>query len=145
VLPGIFFLPDYFVGKVRDLCITAIGGILTDINRGKGKQARAAFKKAQQKIQTDPRRTNAMFLTHTPIPKCDILLTHSGLPSRESRDGSYQLESHLHQQTTRLHFYGHHYRFSFGKVGQQVMSIGLRNLEEDTQGLLRSGSFAILA
>jgi hypothetical protein len=144
VLSGIFFLPDYFAGEVAGLHIAAVGGILTDVDRGKGKQARIAFKKAQQQVQTDPRRSNAMLLAQIFLPHYDLLLTHSGLSSREARDGSRQLETYLHQQTVRLHFYGHHHRFSWGQVGPQTLSIGLRNLEEDPQASLRMGSFAVL-
>ena len=144
VLSGMFFLPDYFAGEVAGLHLAAVGGILTDIDRGKGKQARMAFKKAQQHVRTDPRRTNAMLLAQTFLPHYDLLLTHSGLSSRETRDGSRQLETYLHQQTIRLHFYGHHHRFSWGQVGKHTLSIGLRNLEENPQASLRTGSFAIL-
>lgn len=144
VLPGIYFLPDYFAGEVCGLCIAAAGGILTDVDRGKGKQARATFKKAQRQVLTDPRRTNALLLAQAFLPSHDLLLTHSGLASRETRDGSQQLETYLHQQTVHLHFYGHHHRFSWGQVGPHTLSIGLRNLEEDGQGSLRTGSFAIL-
>jgi hypothetical protein len=91
-----------------------VGGILTDVDRGKGKQARMALKKAQQQVQIDPRRTNAVLLAQTLLPHYDLLLTHSGLSSQETRDGSRQLETYLHQQTIRLHFYGHHHRFSHG-------------------------------
>jgi hypothetical protein len=114
VLSRIFFLPDYFAGEVSGLHIAAVGGILTDVDRGKGKQARMAFKKAQQQVQIDPRRTNAVLLAQTLLPHYDLLLTHSGLSSQETRDGSRQLETYLHQQTIRLHFYGHHHRFSHG-------------------------------
>lgn len=144
VLPGIYFLPDYFAGKIEGLHIAVTGGILTDVERGKGKQARIAFKKAQQQLQTDPRRTNASLFAEAFPLSYDLLLTHSGLFSRESRDGSRQLETFLSQQTIRLHFYGHHHRFSSGLIGQETLSIGLRNLEEDSQSLLRTGSFAVL-
>ncbi|HZR39721.1 MAG TPA: metallophosphoesterase [Ktedonobacteraceae bacterium] len=145
VLSGIYFLPDYFAGEAAGLRIAAVGGILTDIDRGKGKQARILFKKAQQQAQTDPRRTSAQLLAQAFLSHYDLLLTHSGLSSRETRDGSRQLETYLHQQTIRLHFYGHHHRFSCGQVGQQTLSIGLRSVEEDAQGSLRTGSFAIVA
>ena len=65
VLSGMFSLPDYFAGEIASLHIAAVGGILTDVDRGKGKQARMAFKKAQQQVQTDPRRSNAMLLAQT--------------------------------------------------------------------------------
>jgi hypothetical protein len=67
-----------------------------------------------QQVQIDPRRTNAVLLAQTLLPHYDLLLTHSGLSSQETRDGSRQLETYLHQQTIRLHFYGHHHRFSHG-------------------------------
>lgn len=144
VLSGMFFLPDYFAGEVAGLHIAAVGGILTDVDRGKGKQARVAFKKAQQQVQADPRRSNTLLLTQTLPSHCDLLLTHSGLASREARDGSRQLETYLHQHIIRLHFYGHHHRFSWGQVGKQTLSIGLRNLEEDAQASLRTGAFAVV-
>ncbi len=144
VLSGIYFLPDYFSGEIAGLQIAAVGGILTDVNRGKGKQARIAFKKAQQHVQTDPRRSSTLLLARTFHSHYDLLLTHSGLASRETRDGSQQLDAYLQQQRVRLHVYGHHHRFSCGQVGQQTLSIGLRNIEETPQASLRTGSFAIL-
>lgn len=145
VFPGISFLPDYFAGNIDGLHIAATGGILTDIDRGKGKHAREVYKKALQQLQRDPRRTSALLLTQTFHSSYDVLLTHSGLPSREARDGSRQLETYLAQSSVHLHFYGHHHRFSCGQVGRGALSIGLRNLEEDQQATLRAGCFAVLA
>lgn len=86
VLSGMHFLHDYFAGEVAGLRVAAVGGILTDVERGKGKQARIAFKKAQQQVQTDPRRSSVLLLAQTFRPYYDLLLTHSGLSSRADLD-----------------------------------------------------------
>ncbi|KST70407.1 metallophosphoesterase [Mastigocoleus testarum] len=131
VVPGIYFIPDCFQGVIENLHLLALGGIITDLDRGKGKKAKVEFKKSQQKLMVDPRLSSgALFLgLPTKTTTTDIVITHSGLASREDRDGSKQLESYLYNSAIPLHFYGHHHRFSLGNVGKNTFSIGLRNLE----------------
>jgi len=145
VITGIYFITDYFNGIVENLHIMALGGILTDLERGKGKKAKVEFKKCQQKLKTDRRRSNASLLFQLNSTGVDLLLTHSGLASREDREGSKQLETYLSHSDIRLHFYGHHHKFSIGDVGENTVSIGLRNLDVDARGMLRTGSFALVA
>jgi hypothetical protein len=145
VLTGIYFIPDYFNGVIENLHVMALGGILTDLERGKGQRAKIELKKSQQKLKTDQRRSNASLLVQLNSVGVDLLLTHSGLASREDHDGSKQLEAYLSHSDIRLHFYGHHHRFSLGDVGKNTLSIGLRNLDTDTRGMLRTGSFALVA
>ena len=147
VIPGIYFIPDCFQGVIENLHLLALGGIITDLDRGKGKKAKVEFKKSQQKLMVDPRLSSgALFLGLTTKTKItNIVITHSGPVSREDRDGSKQLESYLYNSAIPLHFYGHHHRFSLGNVGKNTFSIGLRNLEFDPKGALRPGSFAIVA
>ncbi|MEQ8999925.1 MAG: metallophosphoesterase [Coleofasciculus sp. B1-GNL1-01] len=145
VIRGIFFIPDYFHGVIEDLHIMALGGILTDLERGKGKRAKIEFKKSQRKLKIDRRRSNASLLVQLNSIGVDLLLTHSGLASRENQDGSKQLENYLIPSDIRLHFYGHHHRFSIGTIGVNSLSIGLRNLDVDARGILRPGSFALVA
>lgn len=146
VTSGIYFIPDYFQGVICDISVVAVGGILTDLERGRGKRAKDEFKKAQHKLNTDRRRSNALSLGKLKKQGIDLLLTHSGLASREQRDGSTQLQAYLQQSSgICLHFYGHHHRFSIGDVGASTVSIGLRNLESDASGILRPGSFALIA
>ena len=144
LLTGIYFIPDYFNAVIENLHIMALGGILTDLDRGKGKRAKIEFKKSQQKLKIDKRRSNASLLVQLDSAGVDLLLTHSGLASREDHDGSKQLEAYLPHSDIRLHFYGHHHRFSLGDVGKNTLSIGLRNLDIDTRGMLRTGSFALV-
>ncbi len=145
VFRGIYFIPDYFKGTLEGLNVMALGGILTDLERGKGNRAKVEFKKAQQKLNIDRRRSNALLLVQFDSAGVDLLITHSGLSSREHRDGSKQLETYLLHSYIRLHFYGHHHRFSVGNVGANTLSIGLRNLDIDARGMLRPGSFALVA
>lgn len=145
LIQGIYFVPDYFIGLVSGLNVLAIGGILTDLERGKGKKAKDNFKKAQQKLSQDKRCSNASLLIQFDPVKVDFLLTHSGLASRENRDGSKQLETYLLHSNIGLHFHGHHHRFSMGNVGTHTLSIGLRNLDIDARNMLRPGGFALVA
>lgn len=145
VFRGIYFISDYFKGTLEGLYVMALGGILTDLERGKGKRAKIEFKKAQQKLNTDRRRSNALLLAEFDSNGVDLLITHSGLSSREHRDGSKLLETYLLHSDICLHFYGHHHRFSLGNVGANTLSIGLRNLDVDARGMLRPGSFALVA
>lgn len=145
VTTGIYFIPDYFHGVIEGLHLIALGGILTDLERGKGKKAKLEFKKSQHKLKTDRRRSNVSLLVQLDAIGVDLLLTHSGLGSREKQDGSQQLENYLILSHIRLHFYGHHHRFSIGKIGKSCLSIGLRNLDVDSSGILRPGSFALVA
>ncbi|MCW5319166.1 hypothetical protein GTQ43_37875 [Nostoc sp. KVJ3] len=145
VFRGIYFIPDYFKGMLEGLNVLVVGGILTDLKRGKGNKAKLEFKKAQQKLKTDIRRSNAQLLIQFDSTGVDLLITHSGLSSREHRDGSKQLETYLLHSNICLHFYGHHHRFSLGNVGANTLSIGLRNLDIDAKGMLRPGSFALIA
>jgi hypothetical protein len=145
MMSGIYFIPDYFQGVIGNLHIVALGGIITDLDRGKGKRAKIEFKKSQQKLMVDKRRSNGVLLLELNTKIADVLLTHSGLASREEHDGSKQLETYLCHSAIRLHFYGHHHRFSLGNVGENTLSVCLRNLDIDVRGMLRPGSFAIVA
>ncbi|MEQ8539218.1 MAG: metallophosphoesterase [Coleofasciculus sp. D1-CHI-01] len=145
VITGIYFIPDYFHGVIEDLHIMALGGILTDLERGKGKKAKLEFKKSKHKLKTDRRRSNVSLLVQLNSIGVDLLLTHSGLASRENHDGSQQLENYLISSDIRLHFYGHHHKFSMGKLGESSFSIGLRNIDVDSRGILRPGSFTLVS
>jgi hypothetical protein len=145
VTTGIYFIPDYFHGVIENLNIMAIGGIIADLERGKGKKAKVEFKKNQQKIKTDKRYSDASLLVQLNSTAIDLLLTHSGLASREDRQGSKQLEAYLYHSNIPLHFYGHHHKFSIGSLGANTVSIGLRNLDIDARGILRKGSFALVS
>lgn len=140
----IYYLPDYFQGVIKGLNISALGGISIDLERGRGKKAKIQFKKAQQKIQNDPRHSNIVPLIQSLSKNTDLLLTHSGLESRENRDGSRQLENYLSTSTIPLHIHGHHHRFAISCVGLNTISVGLRNLEMAQNGQLIPGSLAIL-
>ena len=144
VITRVYYLPDYFRGVIEGLRIAAVGGILIDLERGRGKKAKMQFKKAQQKIQTDPRRANVVPLIESTSKNVDLLLTHSGLGSRENRDGSRQLETYLSRSDIPLHIHGHHHRFVISHVGLNTLSIGLRNLEQAQNERLIPGSFALL-
>ena len=146
VATKIYYLPDYFQGVVKGLNIAALGGILTDLERGRGKKAKAQLKKAQQKVQTDLRYSNILPLIQSiqPNHKTDLLLTHSGLASRENQDGSKQLEAYLSQSDILLHVHGHHHRFAFDRIGSNTVSVGLRNLELAQNARLIPGSFVLL-
>lgn len=145
VTTGIYFIPDYFQGVIENLNIMALGGIIADLERGKGKKAKVEFKKNQQKIKTDKRYSNASLLVQLNSTEVDLLLTHSGLASREDSQGSKQLEAYLYHSDIPLHFYGHHHKFSMGTLGANTVSIGLRNLDIDARGVLRRGSFALVS
>lgn len=146
VATKIYYLPDYFRGAIEDLNIAVLGGILIDLERGRGKKAKAQFKKAQQKVQTDLRCSNILPLIQSILPnnKIDLLLTHSGLASRENQDGSRQLEAYLNQSDVLLHVHGHHHRFAFDRIGSNTVSIGLRNLELAQNGRPIPGSFVLV-
>lgn len=146
VITRVYYLPDYFQGVIEGLRIAAVGGILIDLERGRGKKAKMQFKKAQQKIQTDPRISNVVPLIKSISQDRDIdlLLTHSGLASRENRDGSKQLETYLGQSNIPLHIHSHHHRFAIDRIGLNTISVGLRNLELAQNGQLIPGSFALL-
>ena len=144
VATNIYYLPDYFQGVIKDLNISALGGIAVDLERGRGKKARAQLKKAQQKIQNDPRHSNISSLVQSMSKKTDLLLTHSGLKSRENRDGSKQLEAYLSRSSIPLHIHGHHHRFVISRIGYNTISLGLRNMEMAQNSQLVPGSFAIL-
>ena len=144
VATNIYYLPDYFQGVIEGLNISALGGIIIDLERGRGKKAKAQLKKAQQKIQKDPRHSNILPLVQSISVNTDLLLTHSGLESRENRDGSKLLETYLSESNIPLHIHGHHHRFAISRIGLNTVSIGLRNLEMAQNGLLIPGSFAIL-
>ena len=144
VATNIYYLPDYFQGVIEGLNISALGGIIIDLERGRGKKAKAQLKKAQQKIQKAPRHSNILPLVQSISINTDLLLTHSGLESRENRDGSKLLETYLSESNIPLHIHGHHHRFAISRIGLNTVSIGLRNLEMAQNGLLIPGSFAIL-
>ncbi len=146
VATKIYYIPDYFQGITEGLNIAALGGIAIDLERGRGKKAKMQFKKAQQKIQKDPRCSSILPLIQSILPdkEIDLLLTHSGLAFRENRDGSKQLETYLSQSNITLHIHGHHHRFAINCIGSNTLSIGLRNLELAQNDRLIPGSFALL-
>ena len=144
VATDIYYLPDYFQGVIEGLNIFTLGGIIVDLERGRGKRAKTQFKKAQQKIQNDPRNSNILPLIQSISVDTDLLLTHSGLESRENRDGSKLLETYLSENNIPLHVHGHHHRFAISLIGLNTVSIGLRNMEMAQNGQLLPGSFAIL-
>jgi Icc-related predicted phosphoesterase len=142
----IYYIPDYFLGNIGGLNIAAVGGILTDLNKGRGSKTRDELKKNKKRLEWDERLSDASKLVdfgggETDI---DILMTHSGLACRENRHGSRQLEEFLSETTIPIHFHGHHHRFACGIIGKNTLSIGLKNYDINSENQVNEGSFALV-
>ncbi len=142
----VYYIPDYFLGNIGGLNIAAVGGILTDLDKGRGSKARDELKKNKKRLEWDERLSDASKLVDLDgeEPDIDILMTHSGLASRENRHGSRQLEEFLSKTTIPIHFHGHHHRFSCGIIGDNTLSIGLKNYDVNSKNQVSEGSFALV-
>lgn len=139
-----YYIPDYFMGNISEINLAAVGGILTDVYRGRGAKARENLKKNKQKLEWDKRLSDASNLTSFTAGNVDILLTHSGLAYRENRHGSKQLEEFLCQSGIPLHFHGHHHRFVSDIIGDNTLSIGLKNYDINNEYKVNEGCFALV-
>jgi Icc-related predicted phosphoesterase len=142
----IYYIPDYFAGNIGGLNIAAVGGILTDLNKGRGSKARDELKKNKKRLEWDERLSDASRLVDLDRGETDIdiLITHSGLASRENRHGSSQLEEFLSKTAVPIHFHGHHHRFACGIIGENTLSIGLKNYDINPENQVNEGSFALV-
>lgn len=139
---GFLYVPDAYVGDLAGIRVFALGGILRDTERGRGKRNKRQRKAAKKALETDLRYNDATRL-ELPTPPVEMLLTHSGPANREKRHGSRRLEQVLASGQVPLHFYGHHHRFSVASQDTMSVSVGLRNLATGRNGLL-GGSVAVL-
>ncbi len=138
---GFFHVPDGFRGHIAGIEVAAVGGILRDTNRGRGKRAKERRRAAIKALAIDERFADSALLDSI-VGGAEVLLTHSGPASREHRHGSAILDDVLQGADLALHFYGHHHRFSVGKIGS-TWSVGLRNLATK-EGRLCPGAVALV-
>ncbi len=135
VAAGLWYVPDAYVGDLAGIRVFALGGILRDTERGRGKRNKRQRKAAKKALEADLRYNDAARL-ELPTPPVEMLLTHSGPAGREQRHGSRRLERVLSSGHVPLHFYGHHHRFSVACQDATAVSVGLRNLATGRAGLL---------
>lgn len=147
----ITFIPD---GKIVRLALdetTAVrvggfGGVAPTMEtRGRGKNAREAFRKAQRAAQLDPRRfteddVQYAFTGERP----DILLTHAGPRSQALLQGSRLLGALVERARPRVHLFGHHHQVVGPSDNGATLTAGLEHLEFDQDDLVRYGSFGIV-
>ena len=138
---GFRHIPDGYRGQIAGIEVAAVGGILRDTKRGRGKRAKEKRRSSIKALETDKRYADSS-LVESIARGADVLLTHSGPASREHRHGSTVLDDVLLDAGLTLHFYGHHHRFSVGQIGS-TWSVGLRNLAiKDSR--LRAGAVALV-
>ena len=142
VAPGFWYVPDEYVGELAGIRVLAMGGILRDTARGRGKRNKRQRKAAKKAVDTDARFNDAAQLELPSVP-IQMLLTHSGPASREKRHGSVRLDRILSSGKAPVHFYGHHHRFSLESKSATSVSVGLRNLAV-SRGRLLGGGVAVL-
>lgn len=145
------YLPDGSVLDIGDVdCpvrLGAFGGIHPPVEqRGRGKAARQAHRRAQSKADHDPRYFSEREIDRAfPNTDVDVLLTHAGPACEALSQGSAYLESLGHRLSPRVHLFGHHHEVVEPCTGPgDSLLVGLEHLAFEPSGRLKYGGWGIL-
>lgn len=127
----LLFVPDGTEATVAGLRIGALGGKQhPQAERGRGRRARARFRKVARRPEEPSWITERIAKTAYPDGGLDILLTHAGPPGALSRGGSPLIEEAARRIRPRVHLFGHHHVQSGPDSGPGGATlIGLDHLE----------------